>query len=306
MGTAEGLNASRLAAPPVGFVSADVEVSGARLHYVRGGLGPAVILVHGFPEDWVEYRAIMPKLAERFTVVAIDLPGIGKSDPSANGYTTADMADAIHGLAAALELERPYIVGHDLGGIITYAYVRRFAHELRGAMILDVPMPGLSGSEEAASDFWHVGFMQAPKDLAEKLVVGRQEAFLGWFFDLGNFTAAERAYYIRAYGAPQLHAAFEIYRALPKDAQWNADQTTPNSVPLVVAVGEKSFFAPMLTKFVEGYRARGMTQVESAYIPGASHYVVADNPTAVAQLIHRYAGGGDVSARSGKGSSERE
>jgi pimeloyl-ACP methyl ester carboxylesterase len=64
-----------------------------------------VILVHGFPVDWVEYRAIMPRLSERFTVVAVDLPGVGKPGSAANGYDTAHMAaDA---LAVHLRLETP-------------------------------------------------------------------------------------------------------------------------------------------------------------------------------------------------------
>jgi pimeloyl-ACP methyl ester carboxylesterase len=100
---------------------------------------------------------------------------------AANGYDTAHMAADIHPLTAALKLERPYVVGHDLGGITTYVYVRQFPDSLREAMILDVPMPGLAGSEEAASGFWHVRFMQAPKRLAQEVVVGRQAAFLGWF-----------------------------------------------------------------------------------------------------------------------------
>jgi pimeloyl-ACP methyl ester carboxylesterase len=290
MGVAKALAADRLSGPPPGFESATVRANGSSLHYVRGGHGPAIILIHGFPEDWVEYRAIMPRLAKRLTAVAVDLPGVGKSGPAANGYDTAHMATDIHALAAVLNLERPYIVGHDLGGLTTYAYVRQFPGSLRGAMILDVPMPGLAGSEEAGSGFWHVGFIQAPKGLAEKLVVGRQAAFLGWFYDLGKFTPTERAYFIQAYGAPQLHAAFEIYRALPKDGGWNADQTAPNSVPLVVAVGEKSFFNALLPTFVEGYRAKGMTHVESARIPDAGHYLLADNPEAVADLIERSAG----------------
>jgi pimeloyl-ACP methyl ester carboxylesterase len=119
---------------------------------------------------------------------------------------------------------------------------------------------------------------------------GRQDAFLGWAFDFGKFTPEERAYYIQAYEAPQLHAAFEIYRAFPKDGEWNASQTAPNSVPLVVGVGEKSFFNKLLPTFVEGYRAKGMTYVESARIPDASHYLLADNPEAVADLVERYAG----------------
>jgi pimeloyl-ACP methyl ester carboxylesterase len=275
--------------PPAGFASEHAKVNGTSLHYVRVGHGPAVILLHGFPEDWAEYQAIMPRLAQRFTVVAVDLPGIGHSAPANGGYDAANLATHIHGLAQALRLERPYLVGHDLGAIVTYAYLRRFPDTLRGAMILDVPMPGLAGWDESTAGFWHVGFIQAPSGLAEKLVVGRQAAFLGWAFDLGKFTPDERAYYVRSYGAPQIHAAFEIYRAFPKDAEWNAAQTAQNSVPLVVAVGEKSFFNGHLATFVEGYRAKGMAHVESARIPDAGHYLLADNPNGVADLIERHA-----------------
>jgi pimeloyl-ACP methyl ester carboxylesterase len=85
-------------------------------------------------------------------------------------------------------------------------------------------------------------------------------------------------------------AAFEIYRAFPEDETFNAAQTAPNSVPLVVAVGEESFFNGFLDTFVDGYRAKGMTRVEGARIPGAGHFVVADNPEAVAELIEESAG----------------
>ena len=106
--------ASAQAVPP-GFDSGTIEANG--LHYVRGGHGPAVLLVHGFPEDWAEYRAIMPTLAKRFTVVAVDLPGIGESSPSSGGYDAPTLAAEIHTLATSLKLERFYLVGHDLGGI---------------------------------------------------------------------------------------------------------------------------------------------------------------------------------------------
>jgi pimeloyl-ACP methyl ester carboxylesterase len=282
--------AAEFGEPPPGFSSANVQVNGSSLHYVRGGSGPPIILVHGCPEDWTEYRAIMPSLAKRFTVVAVDLPGIGKSAPAARGYDSANIATDIHAAAAVLKLDRPYVVGHDLGGVVTYAYVRSFPDDVRGAMILDVPMPGLAGWNEAVSGMWHIGFIQAPGALAEKLVSGRQDVFFGQFLDIGKFTADQRAYYFQAYGEAQIHAAFEIYRAFPKDAEWNAAQSAPNPVPLVVAVGEKSFFNSLLPTFVEGYRAKGMTRVEGARIPGASHYVAADNPDAVAELIQRYAG----------------
>jgi pimeloyl-ACP methyl ester carboxylesterase len=289
IGAAKALPADQLGVPPPGFTSAKVRVSGTSLHYVRGGHGPAIILIHGMPEDWTEYRAIMPKLAERFTVVAVDLPGIGQSAPAAGGYEAASIAGDLHAMAQSLGLDRPYVVGHDLGGIVTYAYVRRFPESLRGAMILDVPVPGVAGWDEAVADLWHIGFIQAPGGLAEKLITGRQAVYFDQDFAIGRFTPAQRGYYARIYGAPQLHAAFEIYRAFPQDATFNAAQTAPNSVPLLVAVGERSFFNAHLTTFVEGYRAKGMTRVESARIPDANHFVVADNPEAVADLIERYA-----------------
>jgi pimeloyl-ACP methyl ester carboxylesterase len=257
------------------------------LRFVRGGSGPAIILIHGFPEDWAAYQAIMPRLAQCFTVVAIDLPGIGRSAPPPHGHDAASLAVQIHGLAEVLRLDRPYVVGHDLGAHVAYAYVRRFPEALRGAMILDTPIPGLAGSDEAASGLRHIGFMQTPC-LAETLVPGRQATFLGLFFDLGQFTPEQREYYVRSYGADQLYAAFEMFRALPRNSEWNAAQTGPNAVPLV-AVDEKSFFNALLPAFVDGYRAKGIGLVGGARVPGAGHYLLADNPDAVAALIEQHA-----------------
>lgn len=275
--------------PPPGFTSAVAQVRGTSMHFVRGGNGPVVILVHGFPENWTEYRAIMPRLAERFTVVAVDLPGIGESGPAAGGYDAANLASHIHALAASLKLDRPYVAGHDLGGVVTYALARRYPESLRGAMILDVPIPGIAGWDEAVADKWHIGFIQVP-GLAESMVPGRQEALLGHFLSVGKFSVEQRAYYFKIYDAPQLHAAFEIYRGFPADAEWNKAQAAPNRLPLTVAVGEKSFFSRYLATFVDGFGAKGMTNVTSATIPNASHYVLADNPEAVARLIEQHAG----------------
>lgn len=278
-------------APPPGFAFATAKVNGATIHYVRGGNGPPVILVHGFPEDWVEYRAIMPRLAKRFTVVAVDLRGVGGSSAPDGGYDAATMAGDVHALAQALRLERPYVVGHDVGGI--------------GDLRLRPPVPAVAarrddpgrapaghlrlGRAMSGPGAWHVGFMQVP-GLAEKLVPGRQAAFLGYFYDFGKFSPAQRAHYVRAYGPAQLHAAFEMYRAFPANVKFNAAQRGPNPVPLVYGAGENSPFAALVPKVVEGQRANGMAHVETAQVAGAVHYLVADNPAAVAALIERHAG----------------
>ena len=273
------------------FVSEQATVNGITLHYVRAGKGPAVILIHGFPQDWFEYRSIMPALAKQFTVVAIDLRGIGGSSSAADGYDAANMAEDIYQLALALRLGRVYVVGHDVGGHVAYAFVRRFPQIMRGAMILDTPIPGIEGWEEVqgAPFMWHMHFMQVP-GLAEKLVDGRQAAYLGYFFQFGKFTQDEIEHYVHAYGTPaQLHAVFEIYRAFPANAQFNAAHREPIQVPIFFATGDGSPFAKLVPRIADGLRAHGCTHVETGLIHGAVHYVVEDQPGQVTDLIERYA-----------------
>lgn len=276
------------------FASGTATVNGVKLYYVRGGDGPALILIHGFPQDWYEFHAIMPTLVRRFTVVAIDLPGIGRSAGTPNGYDADDMAKDLHALAQVLGLKRPYIVGHDIGGMVAYAYARLFPGAARGVMILDVPLPGIRGWDQIQGDpsVWHIRFMQVP-GLAEKLVTGRSAEFLDYFFQFAPFTPREKQHYVSAYSsAAQLHAAFEMYRAFPANARFNASQTGYISVPLFFGAGENSPFAKMVPIFAAGLRANGCQHVETGLIPGAVHYIVEDQPAEVAGLIERYAAAG--------------
>jgi pimeloyl-ACP methyl ester carboxylesterase len=273
------------------FLSEYATVNGVRLHYVRGGKGPAVILIHGFPQDWFEYHAIMPRLAKQFTVVAVDLRGVGGSSSSPGGYDAANMAEDVYQLIAALKLQRVYIVGHDIGGMVAYGFVRRYPEAARGVMILDTPIPGIAGWDDIQGDpsVWHIRFMQVP-GLAEKLVTGRQADYFRYFFRFGKFTPSDEAHYVKAYAAPrQLHAAFEMYRAFPTNVAFNEAQRGPNDVPLVLAAGDGSPFSKLGPKIAEGLRANGCTHVETGLIRGAVHYDVADQPEEVADLIERYA-----------------
>jgi pimeloyl-ACP methyl ester carboxylesterase len=114
------------------FVSNTAQVNGTTLHYVRGGTGPAVLLLHGFPQDWYAFRQIMPRLAKKFTVIAVDLRGVGGSAATPDGYEAANLAADVHQLAQQLRLERPYIAGHDIGGMVAYAVVRLYPTHVRG------------------------------------------------------------------------------------------------------------------------------------------------------------------------------
>lgn len=274
------------------LTSQTAAVNGTTLHYVRAGQGPALVLIHGFPQDWSEFRAIIPRLAQKFTVIAIDQRGIGGSAPTPGGYDAATRAEDVYQLLAKLELQHAYVVGHDIGGHVTYALARRHPQALRGVMILDTPIPGLDGWDDVMGDpsVWHVRFMQVP-ELPEQLVTGRQAEYFHYFFaNFGKFTATDEANFVKAYRTPeQLHAVFEMYRAFPADARFNQAQRGRNEVPVFFGAGHHSPFARLAPRIAAAMRAQGFTQVESGLIPGAVHYVVQDQPERVAELIEQRA-----------------
>jgi len=274
-----------------GFVSDTARVNGTTLHYVRGGVGPAIILLHGFPEDWYEYHRIMPQLANQFTVVAIDLRGIGGSAANAGGYDAANMAEDVHQLAEHLHLQHVYVVGQDIGGMVAYAFARRYPETSRGVMMLDAPLPGLGPWDAVKANriTWHISFQQTP-GLPEQLLAGREAIYLRHFLDSETFSDADVARYARAYAAPEhLRAALEIYRAFPANERFNAAQESAISVPLVLAPGENSPFANLMASFADALRAHGCAHVEIAIIENSVHFVADEQPDAVAQLIERHA-----------------
>jgi len=276
---------------PEAFESHLAPVNGTVIRFVRGGSGPAIILIHGFPQDWFEYHAVMEPLAKHFTVVALDLRGVGLSAPTASGYDAANLAEDVFQLVSALKLKDVYIVGHDIGGMVAYAFVRSYPQAARGVMILDTPIPGIDGWEEAQRSpaAWHVHFMQTP-ELPEKLVTGRQSDYFRYFFNFGKFTPGEVDHHLGSYRAPeQLRALFEMYRALPANAEFNATHSEPNDVPLFYAGGGGSPFVEIVPKVAAGLRARGFTNVETGVITGAVHYAFQDQPGQMIDLIKRYA-----------------
>ena len=278
-----------------GFASGTEAVNGTTLHYVRGGTGPAVVLLHGFPQDWYEYHELMPRLAKRFTVVAADLRGVGGSAATRDGYDAANLAEDIHQLAQKLELGRAYVVGHDLGGIVAYALARLHPDAIRGVMILDVPLPGIAGWEQIESDpaLWHIGFHQT-RDLPERLVAGRQAIYFDHFFagsavDPDAIDDRDVAHYAGAYASvEQLRAVFEMYRALPANAEFNAAQREAIAVPLVLAGGDNGF-GPLLPRIADALRRHGWSDVTTELIEHSGHYVADEQPEQVAELIERHA-----------------
>ena len=128
-----------------GFRHRLVKAGDVNLHAVIGGEGPPLVLLHGWPQTWWEWRKVMPELGRGRTVVALDLRGTGHSDCPAGGYDTATLADDVHGAMQALGFERYAVCGHDVGAMVALALAARHREAVTHLAVLDAPIPGWTG-----------------------------------------------------------------------------------------------------------------------------------------------------------------
>lgn len=216
------------------------------LHYVNAGPepGPPVVLLHGWPQTWYEWRHVIPALAERYRVIAPDLRGLGDSSRPAGGYDKRTLAqDVWLLLREQLGFERFYLVGHDWGGPVAYALAAAHPEAVRRLAILDVVIPGDDGDTSQGGRRWHHAFHMT-LDLPEALTQGREEVYLTWFYHTFGYRPdaigeADVAEYLRTYRQPgAMRAGFAYYRAIPQDAADNRETIARFKLPMpVLALG---------------------------------------------------------------------
>src|ERR1700739_2597771 len=178
------------AAQPIASRMATVD--GAKLHYLTAGHGAPLILMHVYAETSLMWRPIIPALAERFTVIAPDLPGIGDSSVPSDGLNMKTAAIRIHGLAKSLGVQKAEVVGHDIGLMVAYAYAAQFPTEVTKLVLMDAFLPGVGGWEPIYNNprFWHFRF-SGPTP--EALVRGRERTYFEYFW---NEFAADKTHSI--------------------------------------------------------------------------------------------------------------
>src|ERR1700724_769241 len=149
------MSASAWAAEPV--AARDVEVQGVKLHYLTSGHGAPLLLLHGYAETSLMWRPLMPSLAERFTVIAPDLPGIGDSAIPADGLDMKSAAIRMHALARSLGVEKGGGVWYDIGLMVAYSYAAQFPSETEKLVLMDAFLPGVGAWEAVYNDpgYWH-------------------------------------------------------------------------------------------------------------------------------------------------------
>jgi pimeloyl-ACP methyl ester carboxylesterase len=232
---------------PLAIASRVAEVEGVKMHYLTAGHGPAVILLHGYTQTSRMWRPIIPLLAEKFTVIAPDLPGIGDSDIPSDGLDMKNGAIRIHGLALSLGVERARVVGHDIGLMVAYAYAAQFPAETEKLVVMDAFLPGVAGWEDVYNNpgIWHFRF-NGPTP--EALVKGRERIYFDYFWN--DFAAdktrslpeADRAAYAAAYARPgRMRAGWAYFVSFQQAAKDFAELSkTKLTMPVLAIGGEKA------------------------------------------------------------------
>ncbi|KUJ61212.1 alpha/beta hydrolase [Flavobacteriaceae bacterium CRH] len=272
----------KAANPPANFKHATVNVNNVDIHYVIGGKGEPLVLVHGFGQNWYMWNRLLPELSKHFTVIAPDLRGVGESGKPESGYDKKTMASDIHELVKKLGYKNINIAGHDIGLMVAYAYAAQYPGEVKKLALMDALLPGVEPvwSQVSASAWWF-GFFSWPSSGA--IVEGKEKEFLTGFwpvvaFDKNAFTKEETAEFIRAYAVKgATTGSFHWFGAFAQDAKDNTElMKTKLNMPVLTMGGQ--YFA---AAFLKEHTKIVANDVRETNIPNAGHWIVQENTAAV-------------------------
>jgi pimeloyl-ACP methyl ester carboxylesterase len=271
-------------------VSRDAEVEGVKLHYMTAGHGPAVILLHGYAETSRMWKPIISLLAERFTVIAPDLPGIGDSAIPADGLDMKTAAIRIHALARSLGVQKAEVVGHDIGLMVAYAYAAQFPAEVEKLVVMDAFLPGVGEWEAIYNNpgFWHFRF-NGPTP--EALVQGRERIYFEHFWN--DFAAdktrsipeADRKAYTVAYSRPgRMRAGWAYFVSFQQAAKDFAQLSqTKLTMPVLVIGGEKA-----LGEALAQQMKLVASNVTVVVLKDTGHWVLEERPKETTEALQKF------------------
>lgn len=276
------------AGAPIGFTSEFATIHGLRLHYVTGGSGPVLMLLHGYPQNWYMWRGVAPGLAEHFTVVALDLRGSGQSQAPALSYDKTTLAADVRGVLEHLGFaEDVRLVGHDIGAMVAYAYAAQYPQNVSSLVLTEAPLPladfmyGSPALTAAGPWMWKFGFFSVTNGLPESMVSGRETVWVRGFMDLlarhpETISTQDVEVYAHALRDPaRLRAGFEYYRAFPTDIA-DVDryrERGPLEMPVQALGGQY-----MLGELVGDHARRVASDVTGAVISDSGHWVAEEQP----------------------------
>jgi haloacetate dehalogenase len=209
-----------------GFEKRRIETPEAEIELVRGGDGPPLLLLHGYPQTHAMWHLVATALAEDFTVVATDLRGYGDSskpfgEEDHSTYSKRAMAGDQAAVMASLGFDSFAVIGHHRGGRVAHRMALDFPDRVTKLAVLDiVPTRHVfeTVGKDLATAYYHWFFFIQPYDLPETLIGGDPSYYLhkklgGWGTPLEIFAPEALAEYERCFDAATIHASCEDYRA---------------------------------------------------------------------------------------------
>ena len=275
-------------------------VNGIQMHYVMGGQGDPIVLLHGWPETWYAWHKVMPALAKNYTVIIPDLPGLGDSSSSSKssstGYDGKSVAEDIHQLVSQqLGFKSIFLVGHDIGAQMAYSYAAAHPIEVRKLVLSE-----FTGFLPGGRTLWWGAFHQAPNGIPEALVQGKEMMYLSWFYhnlayNPSAITAEDINKYVSHYSAPgSMHAGFEYYRAFPQNANQNGNYSMTTKLTMPVLYISSSYIPGLggnITTNVPQKQMQTLAQsVQVIQVPNSGHFVPEEQPGFVIDQLFKFFG----------------
>jgi pimeloyl-ACP methyl ester carboxylesterase len=281
----------------VTFSHHTASVNGIQMHYVIGGQGDPVVLLHGWPQSWYEWRHIMPALAKNYTVIAPDLRGFGDSSRPVRGYDGNTTAEDIYQLVSQLGFNQQiFLVAHDVGAQTAYSYAADHPNNVSKLVLMDFPFPGFLPPEFGENGPWWFAFHQTP-NLPEALVEGKEREYISWFlkglaYNPSAITEEDTDVFASYDSAPSgMHAGFEYFRAFPVDAEQNKESAKAKiTMPVLVLGGD---IYPALGGDFPGNFALSSTQALAANVTGVTvplsgHWIPEEQPEFVIEQLRTF------------------
>jgi pimeloyl-ACP methyl ester carboxylesterase len=281
----------------VTFSHHTASVNGIQLHYVIGGQGDPVVLLHGWPQTWHEWHKVMPALAKNYTVIAPDLRGLGDSSKPVTGYDGNTTAEDIYQLVSQLGLgQKIYLVGHDVGGQTAYSFAAIHPNNVSKLVIMDFIFPGFYPPNLEGVCCWWFSFHQT-RDIPELLTAGNEREYLSWHYrglayNPEAINEADIDKYVSSYSASGgMRAGFEYYRAFPINEEQNKVLSETKLQMPVLAIGADIY--PALGGDFPGNITLNSTQALAANVTGitvplSGHYMAEEQPQFVIEQLAKF------------------
>jgi haloacetate dehalogenase len=255
------------------------------MHYVIAGSGAPLVLLHGWPQSWYEWRKVIPALAERFTVVAPDLRGLGDSGKPLIGYDKRTLATDVRELVRQLGFAKIGVMAHDWGGAVAF-YLCYDNRELVDRLFILDMIPGLARAGEpipleVALRLHHVFFHGGNSDFAQKLVSPNIAAFITHYlttteynYSPAVFTPEDIAEYVRVNSNPgSIRAGFQYYATGLREDTVNLKSCTQKLTLPVLAWGGEA----LLGNIVPHWQAVA-ENVTGGAVAECGHFIPEEKP----------------------------